>query len=474
MFIRFDDVECTGRYSGLSRVRISIAQLSFRLARISVRDNNMTSLLFPPSTPFGALNNSQKRMFYPAVLTDVVRGSSDAIEALELFRDLLLEKTPSADSIGYMAFDAHVGDTSCQLRAGMLKELVSAHRNILLASQSENQTPDWLLETLCRLRKVRDGAKGAASKLTKERIHPSKLGFGVKQDSPKGILTALRWSEPLFVHTPKSLYDSFDAPLLEGKETDSIPMLSTANKMIQTKSDDSAPSRVSSTSKTMQNANFMAPRSIIYHMLFPAFNFAKKVCSLIRRSCFLAKLSWRLGGQSIEVHETHTSDKGNSTDSTQSTHRRDELEPLPKDSPSESLLHRLASTGDVPSTNQENSTLSTQWKLLDTKVVVRFLVYSYVLSKYKSFCRLQKVIGARLDAEAGADYGDSLIRDCINPANRDYKHPNSARRVGLDFQALQIWLSDLSCAWLQSLAARSLAKSNLGRLVEESLRIACR
>jgi hypothetical protein len=62
----------------------------------------------------------------------LVRGALDAIEALELFRGLLLGTNNDPQSVGFMAFDAHGGDTACHLRAGMLLEVFSVHRQLVL------------------------------------------------------------------------------------------------------------------------------------------------------------------------------------------------------------------------------------------------------------------------------------------------------------------------------------------------------
>lgn len=71
----------------------------------------MACFLFPAtaSAPMGL----RPRNCYGTVLTDIVRASSDAIEALTLYRRLIFANDVYVDNAGFTAFDAHVGDT-CQ------------------------------------------------------------------------------------------------------------------------------------------------------------------------------------------------------------------------------------------------------------------------------------------------------------------------------------------------------------------------
>lgn len=102
--------------------------------------------------------------------------------------------------------------------------------------------------------------------------------------------------------------------------------------------------------------------------------------------------------------------------------------------------------------------IRTKWDLFDPNVLIRFLVYAFMLSKYKQFCRLGKgetaVIGARLDPEADMQNGIGLMGSCWKQPSLEYK-PANVKRIVIELRSLQEWLSNLSCAWIQSLAHRS-------------------
>ncbi|KAJ4159564.1 uncharacterized protein LMH87_008462 [Akanthomyces muscarius] len=159
----------------------------------------MTSFLFPATT---ASQGLRLRNNYGLVYTDIVRASSDSIDALSLYRDLLFSRSPDADSVGFAAFDAHVGDTSCQVRAAMLLDLTRQHRKWA----SESSKAIWLDDYIQRLILVRERAKGILADLTIRRIHPAKLGIGATEDTPAGILSNLGWKEPDVAQRVDALY----------------------------------------------------------------------------------------------------------------------------------------------------------------------------------------------------------------------------------------------------------------------------
>lgn len=83
--------------------------------------------------------------------------------------------------------------------------------------------------------------------------------------------------------------------------------------------------------------------------------------------------------------------------------------------------------------------------------MVRFLVYCYTLSKYKQF-----FVGAnggccRLQPEWALEQGQSLMEPFWNPNNTEYTVARITR-IKTEFTALQVWMSELSCSWLQSLS----------------------
>jgi hypothetical protein len=93
--------------------------------------------------------------------------------------------------------------------------------------------------------------------------------------------------------------------------------------------------------------------------------------------------------------------------------------------------------------------------------MIRFIVYAFVLSKYKRFCRLDNIVGARVEPELAARYGSELVADWLNSRNGDYKSGKTAR-IGLEMRVMQEWLSDYSCAWIRSLSDRSFGFVDLG------------
>lgn len=93
--------------------------------------------------------------------------------------------------------------------------------------------------------------------------------------------------------------------------------------------------------------------------------------------------------------------------------------------------------------------------------MVRFIVYAFVLSKHKRFCRLDNIVGARIEPELAARYGLELMADCLNPKNGDYK-AGKTPRISLEMRVMQEWLSDYSCAWIRSLSESSFGSIDLG------------
>ena len=134
----------------------------------------MTSFLFPATT---ASQGPRMRRTYGTVYTDIVRASSDAIDALSLYRRLIITEGPGAEHVGFAAFDAHVGDTSCQLRACMLLDLTRQHREWAAAGSGHIT---WLDSYIEKLRKIHENGREVLAKLTLNRIHPEKLGIGAE------------------------------------------------------------------------------------------------------------------------------------------------------------------------------------------------------------------------------------------------------------------------------------------------------
>lgn len=382
----------------------------------------MADFLFPA---FEERIRSHKRLLYPAFLTDLVRGASDAIEALELFRGLLLETNNGPQSVGFMAFDAHGGDTGCHLRAGMLLEAFSVHRQLV-----RNQTvgtpmiPLWINKNIQSLVETRERAKKVCTALTYDRIHPTKLGLGAKEDTSKHILDILEWKEPVFSPSHESLYCSAEPSHETPKGGSTVAILRSGN-----------------TSPVCFDGSEPEIRGFLCNQLSSSLNLGEDSLDLGHK-----KQNYSHNIEKCTL--LHSADDWNIG------------QPLfsPPMSPSSGALSSIdGSEGEI-------SPLQTRWDLLDSKLLVRFVVFSYILSKYKMFYCFKDIVGARLYPEGAVSYGYELMEQCWNFKNFEYKKAK-LERMALELRALQIWLSDLSCAWQQSLAARFSPEGNVSRLV---------
>lgn len=306
----------------------------------------MTDLIFPAFEP--RLSN-QRKPLYAALLTDVARSASDSIEALKTFRGILYNSESGPKHGTLMAFDAHVGDTACHLRAGMLLEIYSLHR--VMAKHpltGEMMAPIWIDEAIQRLIITRDKAQKVCLALTRDRAPPRTLGLGCKDLSISKALGAVEWEEVALSRGPLCLYQ--DTPEYT-------------------------------------------------HGKFEYFS------------------------------------QGNST-------------PLsPTSSNSSQPITPLSTESEFP------SPFRTQWDIYDNRTLLRFVIYCFVLSKYKSYSSINNSLAARLYPEAAAELGYSVMKGFW-----DFKNPGY-RKAGVDriikeFRVLQLWLSDLSCSWLHCIAMR--------------------
>jgi hypothetical protein len=139
----------------------------------------MTTLILPPELlPTG----SRVRGSYGSVLAHVVRASFDAEEAVRLFASLLIE----ADHSGFARFDAHVGDTACHIRAGLLREVYNSCKKA-----NAEGLASWFRTAALQFRHIRKAAKKICFRLTQDRLNPEVVGLGSKQDTPVNIMKAL-------------------------------------------------------------------------------------------------------------------------------------------------------------------------------------------------------------------------------------------------------------------------------------------
>ncbi|KAJ9359941.1 hypothetical protein DTO027B9_1493 [Paecilomyces variotii] len=387
----------------------------------------MADFLFPA---FEQRIRSHRRLLYPAFLTDLVRGASDAIEALELFRGLLLGTNNGPQSVGFMAFDAHGGDTACHLRAGMLLEVFSVHRQLILdQTVGTPRIPLWINKYIQSLEETRERAKKLCAALTYDRVHPTRLGLGAKEDTSEHILGVLGWTEPFFPRNREGLYGSIE-PSRESQK--GVPFITVLNNGNLTPASLESP-------ESPENPDLEDP-GLLSNQL-SCLNLAGLPLELDH-----TKQNWLHGaGRHGPLHSAYEWNIG-----------------VPPSSPP-----RSPSSGATPSIDDfesDVSPLQTRWDLLDGRLVVRFIVFSYILSKYKTFFCSRDVVGARLYPEGAVSRGYELMEQSWNFKNVEYKKAK-LERMALELRALQMWLSDFSCAWLQSLSVRYSPSSNMARLL---------
>ncbi|KAH6853952.1 hypothetical protein B0I37DRAFT_401031 [Chaetomium sp. MPI-CAGE-AT-0009] len=300
----------------------------------------MSHFLFPASD---SVDKAKRKDDYPALLGDIVRGATDSIDALSLFRSLVTGHSNGSDTLGFTAFDAHVGETGCHLRAGMVNDLFTTYRCLFQSSPGAWQAVEtWLNETIARLEAVVTQARAACVKLTKDKVKPSQLGFNQKQETPRKVLTQLGWSEP------------------------------------------------------EQSFSFMVKEE----KMFPVF------------------------------------------------------EPLTSASSSSTL--------QIDNSTNEDQT---SWQMLNSLIFARFVVYAYVLSKYKAFSFYNGSPNGSLQPQAADSFTRELMENSWDNGSASGKK-SGLRRLENEFRDLQVWLSELSCAWLQSLAKRSDLGCDMSRSVK--------
>ena len=399
----------------------------------------MATIVFPP---FPEKRSVYKRWAYASILKDIVRGCSDSIDALTLFRELLRGEDESSDSLGFMAFDAHVGDTACHIRASMIKEIFSVYQRRKPDPRTmDMKSLDWIDCYLERLERLQCSAKDACVRLTRKRQLPDALGFGEKNDSVEGILRALGWKEctggPLCSVRRSSLGSAMLSSVdlqckFHGHPKPSAEFESTLHEAAQI------------ALGTHPIKEFRAERSQFKNLQRQEKSIASPPDQGDKK-LFRSLVSNGPGGPDPKeqifdvgsVDSLGTSD--NSRDSASSV-----------SSISETLW------------DDEPSGLSTEWRVGNPSTLVRFLVYSYILSKYKRFSRLERTVSARVCPELAMQVGERLIEPYLDHENKEYRHTSISRYIS-EFATYQAWLSDLSCSWLYSLATASISGPSLAR-----------
>jgi hypothetical protein len=372
----------------------------------------MASLLFPTTDlPAGARRKSD----YVAFMSDIARASNDAASALSLFANLVEGTAGGSESAGFMAFDAHGGDTGCQLRAGMMQEVFILHRKLF-----DNMPGNWatvrsqIQETTAKLRLVHENATHACMKLVRDKVHPNKLGLATNQDMPENMLRVLGWDAG-------SGHLSLDNVLSEMLMRQTGEVMGTFPNIHQHVS---AMGRISTDGRHSPSTGLMKSDN--------------------------ASLA---SATSTETNGRYSPIKSPSSSS-------EDLRHLCMNFQQEGDFQNLSGSNTrIQARIEPKVLLATKWDPLCFHTLARFIVFCYILSKYKNFTVLQGNVGATLAVDDAAETSYSFVR----PYTDGKKKAGKPQRILREFAEMQTWLTDLSCAWQRSLAQRSIQAPDMER-----------
>ncbi|EFW16226.1 hypothetical protein D8B26_006076 [Coccidioides posadasii str. Silveira] len=321
---------------------------------------------------------NHKACYVPSLLADMVCAASDARDALDLFLSLYNDDDGNVSTTGYMAFDAHVGDTSCQLRASMIMMLLQHLRKEPTNSLFRTMVSLLIgqLEDLIKM------AKNTCRRLTKVGESPESLGLSKSGESRQSLLEKLGWQEPVMLGQ-----DGFSSYIAE---------LSQVSRK---------------------------PTPLVGHES--------------------PQISWQFRRHNVTIGVTISM-------------------PGQKCPPYRSKSRPIAEK--MTPGSPEN------WDPSNFSQVVRLIVYSYMLSKYKRFCRRTHVVGAELNPKLPLSVRDRLVSQDHDTTNRRFLLLTGPKRFEQDFASMQNWVGELSCSWLKLLASR-FGDDKLPRLLEQTTRI---
>lgn len=165
----------------------------------------------------------------------------------------------------------------------------------------------------------------------------------------------------------------------------------------------------------------------------------------------LSKLGW--SEEYTPIASSATSQSGDINVSTSSPSNNASTISLTQ---SKSTVASSASTLVQPQTS--DSTVA--WNILNFSTFTRFVVYSYVLSKYKRFAHEKSTIIGRMDITYAESVTSEAMKLHWDMAYSAYKNPGPTR-IEKEFRELQCWLSELSTAWLLNTALKSSTQHDL-------------
>lgn len=319
----------------------------------------MSHILFPVEKASSKLFKvSYKPTEIPRQLLYILRGATDAIYALELFLKLAFEpqsvaQDESLEHSGYLAFDAHVGDTACQLRACMLLEITKHYKE----------------------------SRSCASILAINTIILGLKNLVKATHRLLGGLLDLDWN------TMRS----------GGLDALGVPK----------------------SGMTMEE--------------------------------LLLKLQW-IG---IDERPCDYSSLSASSQESLVSNETDEF------------MTGSASSSVSSASDTSSDPLTERWNVSDWKMVIRLLVYSHILSKYKQLMASNGEYRESLRSEQAINVAKNLP---MGDFGKQFVQPNR-RAVEEEFLSLQRHLSDLSCHWLEATARKSWSSpTQLGSLLSATIR----
>lgn len=301
----------------------------------------MANFLLPCSE---SADNLKQKSSYPTVLGDIIRSISDAIAALTQFYQLVIMRKP-ASRPGFIAFDAHGGDSGCHLRASMILDAYSGYSGLAFHESERFQAfCASLARTIEILKDLETRARNALTSLTGCGKQPEDVELRLKRDTPRNILRKLGWTE---ISGTNSSTDTIGANP------------NSSNSDIHVKGQDS---------------------SGFCHAASP-----------------LVKKGDGMGGDAAQSNPS--------------------------------------------------------WNLLDPSVMLRFIVYSYTLARYKKFKYTRDRLVGLVDPKEAESRLEKLECASTNTLCGRYKRPG-VNRLEKEFRDIKSWLSKLSTDWISRTATR--------------------
>ncbi|ROW17293.1 hypothetical protein VPNG_01289 [Cytospora leucostoma] len=379
----------------------------------------MTSFLFPIADLAGGVRSKND---VAPFLSDIARATLDSADALDLFKDLIEGKAGGPESNGFMAFDAHGGDAGCQLRAGMMQEVFLVYRYI------NTDLPEvWvkfraLIDTYTtKLRQIHENAKEACKDIITHKVHPKVYG-GPTEDT----LKMFGWDTTDASREEQTL-GSLVRQALVSQGSELPPNISFLAYFLQDSEAGMSDQESSRPSSSDSSSTGTLTSTYATEYDFDGSSSQTSVCGVEdTEKLRLGPLATHHGGVDSKVGQ---------------------------------------SIARVHSFFKDTLPMMCSWDPMSVYTLTRFVVFCYVLSKYKAFSIVNDTVGARTAPEDAAEVSYSFIR----PYTGKKKVPGKPQRILRELRELQSWMSDLSCAWQKSLAQRSVQNGDMEQLIVSTM-----